>query len=62
MGMYYCSGCDDYHDSRGDAGYNVTTDGKQYCDDTKPEFDPVKEHLAIRAHLYSRYRAAGERA
>jgi hypothetical protein len=36
MGMFYCQGCDRRHDSK-DGEYNVTTDGKEYCDETLPE-------------------------
>lgn len=35
--MYYCHGCDHYHDSKSDAGYNETPDHRSYCDDTMPE-------------------------
>ncbi len=36
MSMYYCHGCDYYHDSKGGSGYN-DRDGKAYCDETAPE-------------------------
>lgn len=34
MGMYYCHGCDYYHDSKSDAGYNETPDHRSFCDET----------------------------
>ena len=36
MGMFYCHGCNRHHDSK-DGEYNVTSDGKEYCDKTLPE-------------------------
>lgn len=54
MGMYYCRGCDHYHDSKGDAGYNITNDREEYCDDTLPEFDPEKAHADLQAWIASR--------
>lgn len=31
MGMFYCHGCDQYHDSK-DGEYNLAADGREYCD------------------------------
>lgn len=46
--MYYCNGCDDYHDSKGDAGYNSAPDLKQYCDDTVPyESEPLLSGVSL---------------
>lgn len=39
MGMYYCHGCDYYHDSKSDAGYNETPDHRSFCDETMPVTD-----------------------
>jgi len=43
MGIYYCDGCDSYHDSKNGVDYKTDDTGTHYCEDSETDSSKVKD-------------------